>query len=292
MQYSTDGGSTFNAIPSSTNINVYQNSSLQFKYIISPSNATDATAIWTDKNGQSVGTTQIITADTGTTGTHTYAATSNSDSTISVTVQYTVALTPTVTGVDISYNGTTLTTNTTYNANVGDTVSLGYTVNGTGAISKIAKWRDKNTITTDTSNPRSITFTTAGTYTYDVVVTDAFVSSYAVTIEVTSVTPTVTGLTTTASVNGTQVATNGGTFTIAQATDVSLAATVTGTGSFDNTVTWKVTNANGDVLSTLTDNPSTLATESSWSAGTYTITCTSNGDTSVTKTMTMIITAS
>ena len=292
MQYSTDGGSTFNAIPSSTNINVYQNSSLQFKYIISPSNATDATAIWTDKNGQSVGTTQIITADTGTTGTHTYAATSNSDSTISVTVQYTVALTPTVTGVDISYNGTTLTTNTTYNANVGDTVSLGYTVNGTGAISKIAKWRDNNTITTDTSNPRSITFTTAGTYTYDVVVTDAFVSRYAVTIKVTSVTPTVTGLTTTASVNGTQVATNGGTFTIAQATDVSLAATVTGTGSFDNTVTWKVTNANGDVLSTLRDNPSTLTTESSWSAGTYTITCTSNGDTSVTKTMTMIITAS
>ena len=292
MQYSTDGGSTFNAIPSSTNINVYQNSSLQFKYIISPSNATDATAIWTDKNGQSVGTTQIITADTSTTGTHTYAATSNSDSTISVTVQYTVEITPTVTGVDISYNGTTLTTNTTYNANVGDTVSLGYTVNGTGAISKIAKWRDNNTITTDTSNPRSITFTTAGTYTYDVVVTDAFVSSYAVTIKVTSVTPTVTGLTTTASVNGTQVATNGRTFTIAQATDVSLAATVTGTGSFDNTVTWKVTNANGDVLSTLTDNPSTLTTESSWSAGKYTITCTSNGGTSVTKTMTMIITAS
>ena len=287
MQYSTDGGSTFNAIPSSTNINVYQNSSLQFKYIISPSNATDATAIWTDKNGQSVGTTQIITADTSTTGTHTYAATSNSDSTISVTVQYTVEITPTVTGVDISYNGTTLTTNTTYNANVGDTVSLGYTVNGTGAISKIAKWRDKNTITTDTSNPRSITFTTAGTYTYDVVVTDAFVSSYAVTVKVTSVTPTVTGLTTTASVNGTQAATDGGTLIIALATDVSLAATVTGTGSFDNTVTWKVTNANGDVLSTLTDNPSTLTTESSWSVGTYTITCTSNGDTSVTKTMTM-----
>ena len=292
MQYSTNGGSTFNAIPSSTNINVYQNSSLQFKYIISPSNATDATAIWTDKNGQSVGTTQIITADTGTTGTHTYAATSNSDSTISVTVQYTVALTPTVTGVDISYNGTTLTTNKTYNANVGDTVSLGYTVNGTGAISKIAKWRDNNTITTNTSNPRSITFTTAGTYTYDVVVTDAFVSSYTVTIKVTSVTPTVTGLTTTAFVHGVKAATDGGTIIIALATDVNLAATVTGTGSFDNTVTWKVTNANGDVLSTLTDNPSTLTTESSWSVGTYTITCTSNGDTSVTKTMTMIITAS
>mgnify|MGYP003603477651 CR=1 FL=1 len=185
-----------------------------------------------------------------------------------------------------------MTTNTTYNANVGDTVSLGYTVNGTGAISKIAKWRDKNTITTDTSNPRSITFTTAGTYTYDVVVTDAFVSSYAVTVKVTSVTPTVTGLTTTASVYDAWLAADGGAFTIAPATDVSLAATVTGTGSFDNTVTWKVTNANGDVLSTLTDNPSTLTTESSWSAGTYTITCTSNGDTSVTKTMTMIITAS
>lgn len=293
MQYSTDGGSTFNAIPSSTNINVYQNSSLQFKYIISPSNATDATAIWTDKNGQSVGTTQIITADTGTTGTHTYAATSNSDSTISVTVQYTVALTPTVTGVDISYNGTTLTANTEYNATVGDTVSLGYTVNGTGDISNSATWYDDNLNTKNTSNPRSITFTYDATYSYLVrPVQDTTKHSYVVTVNVASVAPTVTGLTTTASVNGTQAATDGGTIIIAKGTDVSLAATVTGTGSFDNTVTWKVTNANGDVLSTLTDNPSTLTTESSWSVGTYTITCTSNGDTSVTKTMTMIITAS
>ena len=237
MQYSTDGGSTFNAIPSSTNINVYQNSSLQFKYIISPSNATDATAIWTDKNGQSVGTTQIITADTSTTGTHTYAATSNSDSTISVTVQYTVALTPTVTGVDISYNGTTLTTNTTYNANVGDTVSLGYTVNGTGAISKIAKWRDKNTITTDTSNPRSITFTTAGTYTYDVVVTDAFVSSYAVTIKVTSVTPTITGITMQYKKTTDTTWTNVGDtiVNLAANTAYDFQGVVTGTGSFDST---------------------------------------------------------
>ena len=262
---------------------------ISLSYVVAGLSET-TTATWSDDS--STTTPRSITYTTA--GTYTYKATAVADTSVSsyiVTVVVSAA-TPTVTGVDISYNGTTLTTNTTYNANVGDTVSLGYTVNGTGAISKIAKWRDKNTITTDTSNPRSITFTTAGTYTYDVVVTDAFVSSYAVTIKVTSVTPTVTGLTTTASVNGTQVATNGGTFTIAQATDVSLAATVTGTGSFDNTVTWKVTNANGDVLSTLTDNPSTLTTESSWSAGTYTITCTSNGDTSVTKTMTMIITAS
>ena len=262
---------------------------ISLSYVVAGLSET-TTATWSD-NGSTT-TPRSITYTTA--GTYTYKATAVADTSVSsyiVTVVVSAA-TPTVTGVDISYNGTTLTTNKTYNANVGDTVSLGYTVNGTGAISKIAKWRDKNTITTNTSNPRSITFTTAGTYTYDVVVTDAFVSSYAVTIKVTSVTPTVTGLTTTASVNGTQVATNGGTFTIAQATDVSLAATVTGTGSFDNTVTWKVTNANGNVLSTLTDNPSTLTTESSWSAGTYTITCTSNGDTSVTKTMTMIITAS
>ena len=262
---------------------------ISLSYVVAGLSET-TTATWSD-NGSTT-TPRSITYTTA--GTYTYKATAVADTSVSsyiVTVVVSAA-TPTVTGVDISYNGTTLTTNTTYNANVGDTVSLGYTVNGTGAISKIAKWRDKNTITTDTSNPRSITFTTAGTYTYDVVVTDAFVSSYAVTVKVTSVTPTVTGLTTTASVNGTQVATNGGTFTIAQATDVSLAATVTGTGSFDNTVTWKVTTANGDALSTLTDNPSTLTTESSWSAGTYTITCTSNGDPSVTKTMTMIITAS
>ena len=241
MQYSTDGGSTFNAIPSSTNINVYQNSSLQFKYIISPSNATDATAIWTDKNGQSVGTTQIITADTGTTGTHTYAATSNSDSTISVTVQYTVALTPTVTGVDISYNGTTLTTNKTYNANVGDTVSLGYTVNGTGAISKIAKWRDNNKITTDTSNPRSITFTTAGTYTYDVVVTDAFVSSYTVTVIV-SASPT-------SSVSDVAISAEGGslagtdatadtTYTVYVGDDISVSYQVKGTNLTSSEAYW------------------------------------------------------
>ena len=262
---------------------------ISLSYVVAGLSET-TTATWSD-NGSTT-TPRSITYTTA--GTYTYKATAVADTSVSsyiVTVVVSAA-TPTVSSVDISYNGTTLKTNTTYNANVGDTVSLGYTVNGTGAISKIAKWRDKNTITTDTSNPRSITFTTAGTYTYDVVVTDAFVSSYAVTIKVTSVTPTVTGLTTTASVNGTQVATNGRTFTIAQATDVSLAATVTGTGSFDNTVTWKVTNANGNVLSTLTDNPSTLTTESSWSAGTYTITCTSNGDTSVTKTMTMIITAS
>ena len=262
---------------------------ISLSYVVAGLSET-TTATWSD-NGSTT-TPRSITYTTA--GTYTYKATAVADTSVSsyaVTVVVSAA-TPTVTGVDISYNGTTLTTNTTYNANVGDTVSLGYTVNGTGAISKIAKWRDKNTITTDTSNPRSITFTTAGTYTYDVVVTDAFVSSYAVTVKVTSVTPTVTGLTTTASVNGTQAATDGGTIIIALATDVSLAATVTGTGSFDNTVTWKVTNANGDVLSTLTDNPSTLTTESSWSAGTYTITCTSNGDTSVTKTMTMIITAS
>ena len=262
---------------------------ISLSYVVAGLSET-TTATWSD-NGSTT-TPRSITYTTA--GTYTYKATAVADTSVSsyaVTVVVSAA-TPTVTGVDISYNGTTLTTNTTYNANVGDTVSLGYTVNGTGAISKIAKWRDKNTITTDTSNPRSITFTTAGTYTYDVVVTDAFVSSYAVTVKVTSVTPTVTGLTTTAYVHGTQAATDGGTIIIALATDVSLAATVTGTGSFDNTVTWKVTNANGDVLSTLTDNPSTLTTESSWSAGTYTITCTSNGDTSVTKTMTMIITAS
>ena len=262
---------------------------ISLSYVVAGLSET-TTATWSDDS--STTTPRSITYTTA--GTYTYKATAVADTSVSsyiVTVVVSAA-TPTVTGVDISYNGTTLTTNTTYNANVGDTVSLGYTVNGTGAISKIAKWRDKNTITTDTSNPRSITFTTAGTYTYDVVVTDAFVSSYAVTVKVTSVTPTVTGLTTTASVYDAWLAADGGTFTIASATDVSLAATVTGTGSFDNTVTWKVTNANGDVLSTLTDNPSTLTTESSWSVGTYTITCTSNGDTSVTKTMTMIITAS
>ena len=273
------------ALTENTTVSVIKGSSMTLSYTVSGTGNYNTNAMWQDDSS----TTTPRTITFNKVETYSYRVESVQDNTIySYTLTVVVsAATPTVTGVDISYNGSTLTTNTTYNANVGDTVSLGYTVNGTGAISKIAKWRDNNTITTDTSNPRSITFTTAGTYTYDVVVTDAFVSSYTVTIKVTSVTPTVTGLTTTASVNGKQVATNYGTFIIAQDTDVSLAATVTGTGSFDNTVAWKVTNANGDVLSTLTDNPSTLTTESSWSDGTYTITCTSNGNTSVTKTMTM-----
>ena len=207
---------------------------ISLSYVVAGLSET-TTATWSD-NGSTT-TPRSITYTTA--GTYTYKATAVADTSVSsyiVTVVVSAA-TPTVTGVDISYNGTTLTTNTTYNANVGDTVSLGYTVNGTGAISKIAKWRDKNTITTDTSNPRSITFTTAGTYTYDVVVTDAFVSSYAVTIKVTSVTPTITGITMQYKKTTDTTWTNVGDtiVNLAANTAYDFQGVVTGTGSFDST---------------------------------------------------------
>ena len=206
---------------------------ISLSYVVAGLSET-TTATWSD-NGSTT-TPRSITYTTA--GTYTYKATAVADTSVSsyiVTVVVSAA-TPTVSSVDISYNGTTLTTNTTYNANVGDTVSLGYTVNGTGAISKIAKWRDKNTITTDTSNPRSITFTTAGTYTYDVVVTDAFVSSYAVTIVVVE-------KTTITAINMQYKKATDTTWTNAGDTIVNLAANtaynfqgvVTGTGSFDST---------------------------------------------------------
>lgn len=211
---------------------------ISLSYVVAGLSET-TTATWSD-NGSTT-TPRSITYTTA--GTYTYKATAVADTSVSsyiVTVVVSAA-TPTVTGVDISYNGTTLKTNTTYNANVGDTVSLGYTVNGTGAISKIAKWRDKNTITTDTSNPRSITFTTAGTYTYDVVVTDAFVSSYAVTVIV-SASPT-------SSVSDVAISAEGGslagtdatadtTYTVYVGDDISVSYQVEGTNLTSSEAYW------------------------------------------------------
>ena len=211
---------------------------ISLSYVVAGLSET-TTATWSD-NGSTT-TPRSITYTTA--GTYTYKATAVADTSVSsyiVTVVVSAA-TPTVTGVDISYNGTTLKTNTTYNANVGDTVSLGYTVNGTGAISKIAKWRDKNTITTDTSNPRSITFTTAGTYTYDVVVTDAFVSSYAVTVIV-SASPT-------SSVSDVAISAEGGslagtdatadtTYTVYVGDDISVSYQVKGTNLTSSEAYW------------------------------------------------------
>ena len=211
---------------------------ISLSYVVAGLSET-TTATWSDDS--STTTPRSITYTTA--GTYTYKATAVADTSVSsyiVTVVVSAA-TPTVSSVDISYNGTTLTTNTTYNANVGDTVSLGYTVNGTGAISKIAKWRDKNTITTDTSNPRSITFTTAGTYTYDVVVTDAFVSSYAVTVVVSAATPTVSSVD--ISYNGTTL-TADTEYNATVGDTVSLGYTVNGTGDISNSATWYDDNLN------------------------------------------------
>ena len=211
---------------------------ISLSYVVAGLSET-TTATWSDDS--STTTPRSITYTTA--GTYTYKATAVADTSVSSYIVTVVvsAVTPTVTGVDISYNGTTLTTNTTYNANVGDTVSLGYTVNGTGAISKIAKWRDKNTITTDTSNPRSITFTTAGTYTYDVVVTDAFVSSYAVTVVVSAATPTVSSVD--ISYNGTTL-TADTEYNATVGDTVSLGYTVNGTGDISNSATWYDDNLN------------------------------------------------
>ena len=271
------------ALTENTTVSVIKGSSMTLSYTVSGTGNYNTNAMWQDDSS----TTTPRTITFNKVETYSYRVESVQDNTI-YSYTLTVDIKNPVDEVQILKDGTKLTSNTQYTATVGDTISLSYVVAGLSETTT-ATWSDNGSTTT----PRSITYTTAGTYTYYAVSNaDTTKHSYTATVVVTDNKLPVTGLTTTASVNGTQVATNGGTFTIAQATDVSLAATVTGTGSFDNTVTWKVTNANGDVLSTLRDNPSTLTTESSWSAGTYTITCTSNGDTSVTKTMTMIITAS
>lgn len=175
---------------------------------------------------------------------------------------------PTITAVSVSPD--------TANLTVGGSTTLSATVTGTGSFDNAVTWSTSDSAKATVSNTGGVSALAVGTVTITATSVADSSKSGSATITISAVTPpppTISG-----------VSLNPDTATLAVNATQQFSATVSGTGAFDQSVTW----ASSDIT-VATVNASGLVTAKA--PGTTTITATSVADTSKSDTATVTVTA-